>query len=154
MKSLESYSCNEWVDAARPYCEICEGRETSFEIEPPRVEYLKEVEEVYLDGLRARDYLIIHTENSVYRFTIIDPEKRFGLLTGGSLGYHRIKATLEATIPTDPPERIGRVMTIREHTRIVFSIPSEKTTERLVTSLVTKLTQVAGGLSTVTMPIA
>lgn len=154
MKSLESYSCDEWVDAARPFCEICEGREPSFEIDPPRVGYLKEVEEVNLDDLRAKDYLIINTENSVYRFTIIDPEKRYGLLTGGSLGYHRIKATIEATIPTDSPEGISKVKTIREHSRIVFIIPSEKTTERLVTSLIMKLTQVTGGLSTVTMPVA
>ncbi len=154
MKTFDSFSRNDGMDAARPFCEICEGREPSFAIVPPRVGYLNEVEVVNLDSLRPRDYLIIHTENSVYRFTIIDPEKRQGLLTGGSLGYHRIKATLEATIPTDAAEGIGKAMTVREHSRIVFIVPSEKKTERLVTSLIIKLIQVTGGLSTVTMPVS
>ena len=152
MKSLENYSCGEWEDAARPFCEICDKTEPSPDVEPPSFAFLHEVPEVNLDGLRPRDYLLIHTENSVYRFTIIDPRERHGLLTGGSLGYHKIKTTLVETIPAISPREIGRPKILKERSRAVFKIPGEKRPELLVTSLITKLIQVTDGFTTISMP--
>ena len=152
MKSLEAFSCSEWEDAARPFCDICDKTEPSLDVEPPVFTYMHEVQEVNLDGLRPRDYVIIHTENSVYRFTIIEPRERYGLLTGGSLGYHGVKTTLVETVPANSPDEIGRPRIIKERSRVVFRIPGEKKSELLITSLITKLIQVTDGFSTISMP--
>jgi hypothetical protein len=151
MKSLESISCSEWEDAARPFCEICDKTGPSADAEPPSFGFLHEVPEVNLDGLRPRDYLLIHTENSVYRFTIIDPRERYGLLMGGLFGYHKIKTTLVETIPTNSPRETGRPRVLKERSRAVFKIPGEKRPELLVTSLITKLVLVTDGFSTISM---
>ncbi|HJQ68308.1 MAG TPA: hypothetical protein VKA70_05025 [Blastocatellia bacterium] len=152
MRSLESFSCGEWEDAARPFCEVCDKTEPSLSVEPPAFAYLHEVREVSVDRLRPRDYVLIHTENSVYRFTIIEPRHGYGLLTGGSLGYHRIKATLVETRPASSPGKPGMPNLLRERSRAVFRLPGKNRPELLVTSLITKLVQVTGGLSTVSMP--
>ncbi|HEX5733763.1 MAG TPA: hypothetical protein VF131_13085 [Blastocatellia bacterium] len=152
MKSLEGFSCSEWEDAARPFSDICDKTEPSPGDEPLGFAYMHEVEEVNLDCLRPRDYVIIHTENSVYRFTIIDPRERYGVLTGGSLGYPGLKTRLVETIPANSPDEIGRPRVVKERSRAVFRIPGGKKAELLITSLITKLIQVTDGFSTISLP--
>jgi hypothetical protein len=151
VNSLESYSCGVWMDVVKPYCEVCDEIESSVETAAPEFGFLQEVEEVNLDLLRAKDYLIIQTENSVYRFTLLDPEHSYGLLSGGSLGRHIVRATLVGTIPAHPPKQATSLRAIKRFSRAIFSVPSEEAGERLVTSIITKLTQVTGGLTTKTM---
>lgn len=150
MKSMECYSYVEWMDADNSYCGLRGATEAAAEGEPLVFGYLQEVEEVNLDSLRAKDYLLIQTRNNIYRFTVLDPEERYGLLSGGSLGRHSIKAKLVATMPASQQEA-SKVMTIRQHSRAIFSVSSEEAPERLITSAIMKLTRVTGGVITETM---
>jgi hypothetical protein len=144
LKSMDQYSCGEWLDADKSSCRLCDGTEASIEREPLGFGYLQEVEEVNLDSLQAKDYLIIQTENSLYRFTMLEPERRCGLLSGGALGSNHIRAKLVATLPMSSPKIADEIKTVREHSRAIFSVSTDKEAGRLITSEITKLTQVTG----------
>jgi len=152
VQAIECYSCSKRLEADDAYCAYCGNPLLAIERQSHRLESAQEVEEVLLDRLQARDYLILETENSVYRLTMLEPARRFGLLSGGILGGSGVKAMLVATIPIDHPELVSQIATVRTQSRAIFALESAKYTERLVTSVITKLTQVQGGQITASIP--
>ena len=44
--------------------------------------------------IRISDRLFIHTRNSVYEFLVIDPLGAYGIITGGVIGEHAVRAFL------------------------------------------------------------
>lgn len=152
MQSIACYACGKRLEADDAYCAYCGRPLPAIERESHELESAQDVEEVMLDRLQARDYLILETENSVYRLTMLEPARRFGLLSGGILGGRGVKAMLVATIPIDHPELVIKVRTIKTQSRAIFALDSAKHTERLITSVITKLTQVQGGQITAAIP--
>jgi hypothetical protein len=137
----ECNSCNKQPPADRPGCRSCGGPAAG---EPQRGTAIEEVEEVSLDSLRAKDYLIMQTENSVYRLTVLDPATRRGLLSGGKLDSRGIQVTLVATTPVSAKGMSSEVMKIKKNSRALFAIASEEGIEHFITSVIMKLTQVKG----------
>ena len=45
-----------------------------------------EIEEIKFGCLKPSDMISIHTDNSVYEFSVINPSSQTGILRGGSLG--------------------------------------------------------------------
>jgi hypothetical protein len=152
MQSIACYSCGKRLEADDAYCAYCGRSLPAIERESHRLESAQDVDEVMLDRLQARDYLIMQTANSVYRLTILEPARRFGLLSGGILGSRGVKAMLVATIPIDHPELVSEITTVRTQSRAIFALDSANHTERLITSVITKLTQVQGGQITASIP--
>jgi hypothetical protein len=152
MRSLEIFSGSEREGATRPLCEIGENTGPTSRRQPPLLAYPHEVREVRLNRLRPTDYVIIHTQNSVYRFTVIEPRERYGLLTGGSLGHHRIKMTLVRTIPASSPDETGKLRALKEHSRAVFRLPGGDESVLMITSPITRLVQVTDGPSMTSLP--
>jgi len=44
--------------------------------------------------IRISDRLFIHTRNSVYEFFVIDPLRAYGIVRGGIIGKHAVRAFL------------------------------------------------------------
>lgn len=90
------------------------------------------VEELDIKRLKALEKISIHTSNSVYEFSVTDPETRTGVLTGGALG----EATAIASFLCVHGEKISESRKLCIGTRAVFLCPSAEGSRRLITSQV------------------
>src|SRR5689334_1230061 len=99
VQTIKCHFCHKSQLANQPGCQFCDSPAAPAAGEGPIAAAIQEVEEVTLDSLRAKDYLIMHTENSVYRLTMIEPAARRGLLSGGKLGAPGVEVILVATTP-------------------------------------------------------
>lgn len=97
---------------------------------------------IEFDDLKTSQEIIIETQNSCYRFCVTDAHQRHGYLSGGSLGKQVQKAILLGTIfkkggayTTDPGG-------LKTEARAFFYIETESGMKHLVTSIITKLSQV------------
>jgi hypothetical protein len=142
---IQCDACSQQRRADHPYCQFCGSPATVAAREPQRAGAIQEVEEVMLDSLRAKDYLIMQTENSIYRLTMLEPATRRGLLSGGKLDRRGIQVTLVATTPVSAQSGGSQVMTIKKNSRALFAIDAEEGVEHFITSVIMKLTQVKGG---------
>jgi hypothetical protein len=95
--------------------------------------------EIELIQVGATDSILIHTRNSEYRFSIIDPEQRRGILSGGTFGDDLHDATLIGALI--PGSDLGDSDTswLRTNARALFYVRAESGIRRFTTSLITKL---------------
>lgn len=97
--------------------------------------------EINLEDVSAYDELVIRTENSKYRFSVIDPAQKFGTLSGGSLGDQPYSAIfLGGVIKNDSSGTFNQ--RLRTEMRAIFTICTPKGLEQLLTSVVTELTHI------------
>lgn len=89
-----------------------------------------------IDSLSRGDEIRILTESSQYRFSLNDPVRLHGLLTGGRLGEERVEASLYAVWDDNGIQLKYVISAITKGTRIIFSIPAGE--RNLVTSPVTE----------------
>lgn len=94
------------------------------------------VEEVDIKRLKAFEKVSIHTSNSIYEFSVTDPETRTGILTGGALGESTVIAVLMCSAHGEKHSE-ARKLTVG--TRAVFLFPGRTGSRRLVTSQVRAL---------------
>jgi hypothetical protein len=92
------------------------------------------VEELDIKRLKALEKVSIHTSNSVYEFSITDPETRTGVLTGGALGESTAIAVL---VCSSRGEKSSEARILAVGARAVFLVPCDG--RRLVTSQVREL---------------
>jgi hypothetical protein len=95
--------------------------------------------EIDFKELQPEQKLLIRTQNSEYRFRVIDPDERRGMLTGGSLGGNRREAVLIGTLPDGSYIEAANVNTLKIGTRALFFLGANRGVERLITSAITEI---------------
>lgn len=97
---------------------------------------------IEFEDLVTSEELVIETQNSCYRFCITDAVQRHGYLSGGSLGNQPQKAILLGTILKQGESYTTDPRGLKTDARALFYIETEVGMKHLVTSIITKLTQV------------
>src|SRR5258708_2741619 len=103
-----------------------------------------EVYEVSIGELRKQDRMLIRTANSTYRFAVVEPGLRQGVLTGGRLGDTPCRAVLVVSM-VEGGGLIEELTGLKIGARAVFYLVTLDGMERLITSPVTGLTHVRSG---------
>jgi hypothetical protein len=81
---------------------------------------------------------MIRTQNSEYRFSVVDPDERRGILTGGSLGDQRRNAVLVGTL-SGGNNFASDASGLKTGSRALFYLTAKNGVERLITSIITSL---------------
>ena len=84
------------------------------------------------------DQIVIRTQNSEYRFSIIDSEERRGTLSGGSLGGQQRDAVLVGTLG-GTGQLTADVTGLKTGRRALFYLKAKHGVERLITSVITEI---------------
>jgi hypothetical protein len=89
------------------------------------------------------DQILIRTQNSEYRFSIVDPAERRGTLSGGFLGNQSRDAVLIGTLSeTNSSNSLDNVSNgLKTGRRALFYLTAKNGIERLITSIITGITQ-------------
>jgi hypothetical protein len=95
--------------------------------------------EIIFRDISPSDRIMIRTENSEYRFSVVDPEERRGILTGGSLGDHRRNAILVGTLTGGENNFASDGSRLKTGARALFYLTAKNGVERLITSIITSL---------------
>lgn len=88
------------------------------------------------------DCIAIRTQNSEYRFSVVDPTERRGILTGGSLGDQRRSAVLVGALSDGANSFASDGSGLKTGSRALFYITAKNGVERLITSIITSLNRV------------
>lgn len=96
------------------------------------------------DNITRNDRLLIKTNNSLYRFVFADPALRQGALTGGTLSDASRSAILIGSIIEVADGRVSETPGLKVGARAVFYLVSPAGMERLITSVVIKITLIRG----------
>ncbi|HYP28198.1 MAG TPA: hypothetical protein VE262_15895 [Blastocatellia bacterium] len=100
--------------------------------------------EIDFEDLSANDELLIRTENSRYRFSVINPAQKCGTLSGGSLGDQLCNVVLlGGMVKSDGSSAI--IQALRTESRAFFSICTQGGLKQLLTSLIVELTHIKAG---------
>jgi hypothetical protein len=115
----------------------------------------EEIKELHLNHLEAFDYILIQTRNSLYKFTVMEPTRGGGLLSGGALGNKQLQAALLGAVCCKKSNSVSQCLTLKVGLSALFfldEINDEKvnleTKKQLAISPITRLTHVCGGAIT------
>jgi hypothetical protein len=97
------------------------------------------VSEIALDSLSATDCLLIKTANSTYRFLIVDPHRRRGILMGGALGSGAATTVLLGAEIRKGGQVSALLSKLREGSRAIFFVALPDGVNQLITSPITGL---------------
>lgn len=94
--------------------------------------------EITLEGINPNEQILIRTQNSEYRFSILDPQERRGTLSGGTLGEQARDAVLVGTLSDN--NSLDNVSTgLKTGRRALFYLSARNGIERLITSIITSV---------------
>ncbi|MFY9555965.1 MAG: zinc ribbon domain-containing protein [Blastocatellia bacterium] len=124
-------SCGDLVRADARFCPLC-GM-------PMRDGATSEIE---LDQISAYDSILIHTRNSEYRFSIVDPAQRRGVLSGGTFGDDTHDATLVGALIRESDPGDSDTSWLKTDARALFYLRAEAGITRFTTSMITKLAHI------------
>jgi hypothetical protein len=96
-------------------------------------------EQILFDDLMAGSETLIETEASCYRFTMTDPSRRHGILSGGSLRLDSCPATIIGSASPYDPDANDYFNSLRPGVRMVFHVRMPGGPKRLVTSRITNV---------------
>ncbi len=93
--------------------------------------------------MKPSDQILIRTQNSEYRFSIVDPVERKGTLSGGFLGDQSRDAVLVGTLSdNDNSNSLDNVSNgLKTGRRALFYLSAKNGIERLITSIITGITR-------------
>jgi hypothetical protein len=97
------------------------------------------------ENLHASDRILIRTQNNNYRFLVIDPVKRRGMLTGGLLGDVPREAVLVGTLGEGRNDLKVDATGLKVEAQALFYIRAKIGVSRMVTSEISDLAHVRGG---------
>jgi hypothetical protein len=95
-----------------------------------------DVMEINFENVNPSDEIRIRTRNSLYKFAIVEPGERRGILTGGSLGDRRREAVLVSSIEGDESGEEESYTVLKTGARALFFMPASNGFERLITSVI------------------
>lgn len=85
------------------------------------------------------DQIVIRTQNSEYRFSVLNPDERRGTLSGGSLGNQRRDAVLAGMLSEGGNNFASDTSGLKTGSRALFYLSAKNGVERLITSIITGL---------------
>ena len=94
--------------------------------------------------LRQADSISVKTERSNYRFSILDPIGRRGMLTGGALGDQVREAVLIGAISED--DACYHTTELKTGWRAVFFVTADNCLNHMITSAVTDIAHIRGAV--------
>ena len=95
--------------------------------------------DVKLEEVHEKDQIVIRTQNSEYKFSVIDPHSRMGVLTGGSLGDQERESVLVGSLQGTSSSVSADSARLKPGARVLFYLSANKGVERLLTSAVTDI---------------
>ena len=95
---------------------------------------------ITLDSINPNDQILIRTQNSEYRFSILDPKERRGTLSGGTLGARAREAVLVGTL-SENNNSVDDSRGLKTGRRALFYLAARNGVERLITSIITGITR-------------
>jgi len=96
--------------------------------------------DIAIYDLKARDKLLIQTQHSTYCFTVIDPVRMSGFLSGGVLLNRQHVAFFKGALIGDGFKAEGDSSSLTVDSRAIFYL--EENRDHLITSAVTRLDQI------------
>jgi hypothetical protein len=146
MLQTDCPSCGAIVRAEGRFCRMCGERvRTTHALEAARErESGGTTEEIALNEVNATDRILIQTQNSEYRFSVIDPDSRRGKLSGGSLGNELRDATLAAVLMGGRDNARTDTSSLKINSCALFYINVGEKLKRLTTSTITNLILIRG----------
>ena len=97
---------------------------------------------IKLDDIHVDDKVLIKTRNSEYRFSVIDPLTRRGMLSGGALGEEPREAFLIESQARGEEGALTDFRGLKTGARALFYLSSGRAIERVTTSIISALTLV------------
>jgi hypothetical protein len=97
--------------------------------------------EITLEGINSSDQLLIKTQNSEYRFSVVDPSERKGTLSGGSLGEQKREAVLVGSLSDNNGSFSNISAGLKTGKRALFYLTARNGIERLITSIITGISR-------------
>ena len=97
---------------------------------------------ITFDDIEAGDKVLIKTRNSEYRFSIIDPLRHIGMLSGGSLGEGPREAFLIESLARSETGALRDFRGLKVGAQALFYLSSGRGVERVTTSMISGLTLV------------
>ena len=99
--------------------------------------------DITMKEIGPSDQILIRTQNSEYRFSIVDPIERRGTLSGGFLGDQSRDAVLVGTLSeSNSSNSIDNVSNgLKTGRRALFYLTAKNGIERLITSIITGITR-------------
>jgi hypothetical protein len=94
------------------------------------------------DDINTDDKVLIKTSNSEYRFSVIDPTKHRGMLSGGKLGDEPREAFLIESLTRGEDGAQRNIRGLKTGARALFYLSSGRSIERVTTSKIFALTLV------------
>jgi hypothetical protein len=135
MRQTHCSSCGAIVRAESRFCRMCgipfRGGESSATIQ-----------EIAFDDVKAADRILIQTENSQYRFCVVDPQSRRGKLSGGSFGDGLQDATLVGVLVGGRGGEPSDTSRLKIDSCALFYVNVGAGLKRLTTSIITSLTHI------------
>ena len=98
--------------------------------------------DVKLEEVHEKDQILIRTKNSEYKFSVVDPQSRTGVLTGGSLGDEQRESVLVGSLQGSSTHMTADSASLKPGGRVLFYLSANKGVERLLTSAVTDVVYV------------
>ncbi len=116
--------------------------ETSFDSAPHHLPCCDLDFTITFDDVKADDKVLIKTRNSEYRFSVIDPMKHKGMLSGGTLGEEPREAFLIESLTKGEDGAQRNISGLKTGARALFYLSSGRSIERVTTSKISGLTLV------------
>jgi hypothetical protein len=110
------------------------------ETDMERIEY--NTDEIAFNGLSAADEIAIHTINSRYRFLLIDPAEKRGLLSGGLLGDRQREAILVGTLASKTRAFAIDSPVMKVGDRVLFCLIDGNEAENFFTTVIQQLAHI------------
>jgi hypothetical protein len=95
--------------------------------------------EMALEGLCLDDEIMIRTGNSIYTFSVTDPQERRGILSGGALDEMAVTAALIGSVAEGEGGSCTFLSGLKTGARALFYIEIGQGVKRLLTSAVTDM---------------
>jgi hypothetical protein len=142
----DCHSCGATVRAESRFCHKCGKplRAAPAQEAPRAREFNGSTEEIALDEVNAADRILIQTQNSEYRFSVVDPESRRGKLSGGPLGNELQDAILVGVLSVSHSNAGSDTSSLKINGCALFYINVGAKLKRLTTSAITNLVLIKG----------
>lgn len=100
-----------------------------------------QMEQIAISDLHKQDRILIRTANNTYRFAVVDPTTRQGVLSGGRLGDAPRRAVLVVSL-MEGNSLVTEMTELKVGARAIFYLIALDRMERLMTSPIVSLTLV------------
>ena len=148
MAGYKCVECNAAFKQNARFCPYCGTPARSMFIQNRRsraeTETIERAEKISFENMCATDFILIQTRNSTYRFSVVDPLARRGVLTEGRFGANFCDAILMGVLVEGIDGITRDPSGLKTESRALIYIEDEMGLKRMTTSTITSLILVRG----------